>query len=49
METMKIGVLGSGQVAKVLANGFLKYGHNVMAGSRDPKNWKAGNRSLRRD
>lgn len=43
METMKIGVLGSGQVAKVLATGFLKHGHEVMVGSRDPKKldeWK---------
>ncbi|MEQ8425809.1 MAG: NAD(P)-binding domain-containing protein [Cyclobacteriaceae bacterium] len=40
---MKIGVLGSGQVAKVLANGFLKHGHQVMVGSRDPRKleeWK---------
>jgi len=36
MDAMKIGVLGSGQVAKVLANGFLGYGHSVMIGSRDP-------------
>lgn len=44
METMKIGVLGSGQVAKVLASGFLKHGHQVMVGSRDPKkleDWKS--------
>ncbi len=44
METMKIGVLGSGQVAKVLASGFLKHGHEVMLGSRDPKkleDWKS--------
>ena len=44
METMKIGVLGSGQVAKVLATGFLKHGHDVMVGSRDPKKldeWKS--------
>lgn len=43
METMKIGVLGSGQVAKVLATGFLKHGREVMVGSRDPKKldeWK---------
>lgn len=32
---MKIGVLGSGQVAKVLANGFLETGHEVMLGSRE--------------
>ncbi len=35
MYTLKIGVIGSGQVAMVLANGFLKYGHSVMMGSRD--------------
>jgi predicted dinucleotide-binding enzyme len=32
---MKIGVLGSGEVAKVLAAGFLKHGHDVMVGTRD--------------
>jgi 8-hydroxy-5-deazaflavin:NADPH oxidoreductase len=32
---MKIGVLGSGDVAKVLASGFLKHGHDVMLGTRD--------------
>ncbi|MCX6270638.1 MAG: NAD(P)-binding domain-containing protein [Bacteroidetes bacterium] len=31
----KIGVIGSGQVARVLANGFLKHGYRVMMGSRD--------------
>ena len=31
---MKIGVLGSGDVAKVLAGGFLKYNHEVMLGTR---------------
>lgn len=45
---MKIGVLGSGQVAQVLAGGFIKHGHDVMLGSREPsklKDWqaKAGN------
>src|SRR5579862_318480 len=33
---MKIGVLGSGGVAKVLASGFLKHGHDVTIGSRTP-------------
>ena len=33
---MKIGVLGSGGVAKVLAGGFLKHGHQVTIGSRTP-------------
>ncbi|MCB0489798.1 MAG: NAD(P)-binding domain-containing protein [Cyclobacteriaceae bacterium] len=44
METLKIGVLGSGQVAKVLASGFLNHGHQIKVGSRDPKKldeWKA--------
>ena len=30
---MKVGVLGSGDVAKVLASGFLKHGHEVKMGS----------------
>ena len=34
---MKVGVLGSGEVAKVLASGFLKHGHLVMIGSRSPE------------
>ena len=46
---MKVGILGSGQVAKVLADGFIKHGHDVMVGSREPSKlneWKskAGNR-----
>jgi hypothetical protein len=32
---MKIGILGSGAVAKSLAGGFLKHGHEVMLGTRD--------------
>jgi predicted dinucleotide-binding enzyme len=42
---MKVGVLGSGVVGQVLADGFLKHGHDVMRGSRDPaklSGWKAG-------
>ncbi|MBE0662335.1 MAG: NAD(P)-binding domain-containing protein [Bacteroidales bacterium] len=31
----KIGILGSGDVAKALAAGFIKYGYDVMLGSRD--------------
>jgi predicted dinucleotide-binding enzyme len=41
----KIAVLGSGQVGQVLADGFLKHGHDVMRGSREPsklETWKAG-------
>src|SRR5262245_5545004 len=39
----KIGVLGSGQVGQVLADGFLKHGYEVMRGSRDTRklqSWK---------
>lgn len=35
---MKIGVLGSGVVAKVLAAGFLKHGHEVTVGTRTRAN-----------
>jgi 8-hydroxy-5-deazaflavin:NADPH oxidoreductase len=33
---MKLGILGSGDVGKVLAAGFLAHGHNVMVGTRAP-------------
>ena len=33
---MKVGVLGSGDVAKTLAGGFLKHGHAVKVGTRSP-------------
>lgn len=33
---MKIGVLGSGDVGQTLAAGFLKHGHEVMIGTREP-------------
>ncbi len=33
---MKIGVLGSGDVAKALAAGLLKHGHDVTLGTRTP-------------
>jgi 8-hydroxy-5-deazaflavin:NADPH oxidoreductase len=32
----KIGVLGSGAVGKVLADGFVKHGYEVRLGSREP-------------
>ncbi len=41
----KIAVLGSGQVGQVLADGFLKHGHEVMRASREPgklQDWKKG-------
>jgi len=34
---MKIGILGSGEVAKALAAGFLQHGHGVTMGTRDSK------------
>jgi len=33
---MKIAVLGSGNVGKVLAGGFVKHGHEVMLATREP-------------
>jgi predicted dinucleotide-binding enzyme len=33
---MNVGILGSGDVAKALASGFLKHGHQVMLGTRTP-------------
>lgn len=40
----RIGVLGSGEVGQALANGFLKHGHEVIRGTREPAKlagWKA--------
>jgi predicted dinucleotide-binding enzyme len=34
---MRVGVIGSGQVGEVLADGFLQHGHEVMRGSRTPE------------
>lgn len=42
---MRIGVLGSGVVGQTLADGFLRKGHEVMRGSREPEKlraWSAG-------
>lgn len=46
---MKVGVLGSGDVAKVLAGGFIKHGHQVKLGTRSPAKlaeWASRNRSV---
>ena len=46
---MKIGVLGSGDVGKVLAKGFLAHGHEVMVGTRTPlklKEWARDNTKI---
>ena len=47
---MKIGIIGSGDVARVLASGFLKHGHDLVVGTRDPtklKDWAAQNPQAR--
>jgi hypothetical protein len=33
---MKIGILGSGVVARTLGEGFIRHGHDVTLGTRDP-------------
>lgn len=38
---MKVGILGSGDVAKALATGFLEHGHAVTMGTRDPSKLSA--------
>lgn len=41
---LKVGLLGSGDVAQALAAGFLKHGHSVILGTRDPAKltgWKS--------
>jgi predicted dinucleotide-binding enzyme len=42
---MKVGVVGSGRVGEVLADGFLAHGHSVMRASRDPSKLEAWRRS----
>jgi len=47
---MKIGILGSGVVGKVLAGGFMKHGHEVMLGTRYPDRlaqWSRENHSAK--
>jgi 8-hydroxy-5-deazaflavin:NADPH oxidoreductase len=43
---MKVGIIGSGVVGQTLAAGFVKHGHQVEIGTRDPvklKEWSAKN------
>lgn len=40
-ETLKVGILGSGDVGKALAVGFAEYGHSVTIGSRSPEKLQA--------
>jgi predicted dinucleotide-binding enzyme len=40
-----VAVLGSGEVGEALADGFLKHGHSVVRGTRDPAklaDWRTG-------
>lgn len=37
MQTVRVGVLGSGDVGRALAAGFAGLGHDVKVGSRDPQ------------
>jgi predicted dinucleotide-binding enzyme len=44
---MKVGIIGSGVVAQTLGAGFLKHGHEIALGTREPsklKAWAAKNR-----
>ena len=44
---MKVGIIGSGVVAQTLGAGFLKHGHEVALGTRDPAkltDWAAKNK-----
>ena len=43
MQTIRMGILGSGDVGRALAAGFAALGHDVRVGSRDPRKldaWK---------
>jgi predicted dinucleotide-binding enzyme len=47
---MKVGILGSGEVAQALGDGFIKHRHEVMLGTRDPAklaDWAAKNPAAR--
>jgi predicted dinucleotide-binding enzyme len=42
----KIGIIGTGDVGKALAKGFLHHGHQVMVGSRSPEKLEAIRKSI---
>lgn len=45
---MKVGIIGSGVVAQTLGAGFLKHGHEVALGTREPAklaDWRAQHRA----
>jgi hypothetical protein len=39
-DALKVGILGTGNVGQMLGTGFVKLGHNVKMGSRDPNSDK---------
>jgi predicted dinucleotide-binding enzyme len=50
MNNTKIGILGSGAVAKALAEGFINNHHDVMIGTRDVsklKEWQSKNSNVK--
>jgi 8-hydroxy-5-deazaflavin:NADPH oxidoreductase len=49
-DLMKVGIIGSGLAGRALAKGFLKYGHDVVIGTRTPSQldeWVAENPAAR--
>ncbi|MGE5171076.1 MAG: NAD(P)-binding domain-containing protein, partial [Rudaea sp.] len=38
---MNVGIIGSGDVGQTLASGFIKHGHEVSIGTRDPAKLEA--------
>jgi hypothetical protein len=46
-ETKRVGVLGSGDVAKQLGRGFAAHGYDVMLGTRDTKKLEAWKKETR--
>jgi hypothetical protein len=47
---MKVGIIGSGVVGQTLAAGFVKHGHEVEIGTREPaklEDWSAKNRGVK--
>jgi 8-hydroxy-5-deazaflavin:NADPH oxidoreductase len=47
---MKIGIIGSGDVARALGSGFIRHGHEVAVGTRDVaklKDWGTSNPNAR--
>ena len=47
---MNVGILGSGDVARALGTGFLRHGHAVMLGTREPsklEDWASRNPKAR--